>query len=88
MMAASTDWNDLTPWFPADVTPHRRGVYEVKSDEPQRAFAYWNGYRFCWRTWSYDDCNLNFTVDSAYAARSYETGLPSRIEWRGLSRKP
>lgn len=74
-----------TPWFPPDVNPVRKGVYE-RDHTTSRFFAgrapirfsYWTGKH--WGGWS---------VHHAAAIRnksrpSWEQNIP----WRGLARKP
>jgi hypothetical protein len=65
----------LTPWFPADVKPVRKGVYE-------RAFfarefpSYWNGKQ--WGVCCFDR-------DDAYDYRQHRSEH-QRLPWRGLAR--
>lgn len=78
---------DLTPWFPASVKPARKGVYEVDSTS-DRAFSYWNGTRFGWRTWMFNHISIESAVSDAFCMRHAETCLAERERWRGLNKDP
>lgn len=59
-----------TQWFPGDVKPVRKGVYEVKPfvadyGEPVRSFAYWDG-----KKWGLDMTNVFDHGDSTAIRRA------------------
>lgn len=71
----------LTPWFPGNVKPLRKGVYERDwLDDGPKWFSHWNG-----KTWRAGD-------DIAEVAASAEnTNLISdhqKLPWRGLAQDP
>lgn len=37
----------ITQWFPADIKPVYKGLYDVKLDETYHTKLYWNGQRWC-----------------------------------------
>ena len=70
----------LTPWFPPEVKPVRKGVYEIRDDSLGMTFyAYWSGYFFgggmCERQ-DAADARWAFTINDSVSA------------WRGLAEKP
>lgn len=67
----------LTPWFPAEVKPVRKGVYLVSSVLAQNVYCRWNG-----SVW----CGSETAVDRASKQRipSYKQDR----QWRGLAVKP
>ncbi len=69
----------LTPWFPADVEPVRKGVYEVDFGNRLSWFAYWDGQGFGYRS---------TTIKSAHDCRHYKTYLSGKTAWRGLAQEP
>ncbi len=72
----------VTGWYPPEITPVHKGVYEVDDQFVNGpALSYWNGERFCFRTW-------NSTVTETKAQAVEPTSLPARTFWRGLARKP
>jgi hypothetical protein len=77
-MSEALEWNDLahTQWFPADVAPARKGIYE--RDLPQgRRFAHWDGEKWCgWST----------TVEGA-ASNADMISSNQSAPWRGLTRE-
>lgn len=81
---------ELTPWFPANVKPARKGVYEVRDNvfTRYRAFAYWNGERFGWRCWDGAPHDAQGAVNDAFVCSNYETCLAPRVAWRGLAKDP
>jgi len=72
----------LTPWFPANVRPVRRGVYSIKAgDSPHPLHAYWNGRHWCGRT----------AMGAYWAARPAYISSPALGPvdgWRGLAEPP
>ena len=68
--------DQLTPWYPIDVTPKREGVYEVKQ----------GGYSYCdTRHWGL----LGVTPDDAVVAYSMFGTVPQAVyQWRGLVECP
>lgn len=72
-----------SPWFPPEVKPVRKGVYQVKDIDslfPEyRWFAFWNGKSFGHRC---IDCNR------AYRNRDFFTTRRGLTTWRGLARNP
>lgn len=78
----------VTPWFPEDITPVRRGVYQVKETDAEDCYAYWDGERFGYRCWEWASCSQTEAAAHAYKCRELPTSLSARISWRGLARKP
>jgi hypothetical protein len=84
--------DQLTDWFPPDVTPVRVGVYEVTPNSMhrgQRTFAYWNGVAFGERQWT--DHFITRAKAIAYAddnRTSFWHPHEGKISWRGLAVKP
>lgn len=69
----------LTPWFPGDVKPTRKGVYEVSEDN-NRWYSYWNG-----KTWGW----ISMWPDIAYDRRNNFKFSPKQMgDWRGLAQDP
>jgi hypothetical protein len=69
----------MTPWFPPEVKPARKGVYErlgVYINCP--GYSLWDGQR--WR-FTMD------TPDGAMGYARYETTFPDQ-PWRGLAEQP
>jgi hypothetical protein len=75
----------MTPWYPANVSPVRNGVYErdltgtgLSSDV--RRYAYWHGGRW-----------YGYAQNPTAALRSYDNGFLSGVQevgrWRGLRRR-
>ena len=71
----------LTPWYPPEVKPVRKGVYEVREEVFGKwtVFAYWNGKRFGYR---------ETESIRAYDKRDHPTGLSATAPWRGLAEEP
>lgn len=86
--------DDLTPWFPPDVKPVHEGVYQVNDGYvgvEDRSFAYWDGARFKYRTFSSDPAKNEWclgAIDRAYAKKHDYTAYPSFAYWRGLNKQP
>lgn len=81
-MSKKPNPNKLTPWFPADVKPARKGVYQVSDCfwADRVGYAYWNGRRFGFR--AADDPSM------AHLHRNSLTLFPERTSWRGLAENP
>jgi hypothetical protein len=80
----------LTPWFDAAVPPWEPGVYEMQVGTG-RCFAYWNGTRFGYRTFTVrhpTEEDVREAVSDAFLLRNAETCLPETSIWRGLSTPP
>lgn len=73
----------FSPWFPPEIKPVRVGVYQVNDADYQNgvAWSYWNGERFCYRTWTETVAYTTYTSENP-------TALPAFTYWRGLARKP
>ncbi|VWD01491.1 MULTISPECIES: hypothetical protein [Burkholderia] len=70
----------LTDWFPADVKPRHRGVYQTRNrDTGVISYNRWDGKRWHWGNESRD-----------VAARTSDPKLdPDDLKpWRGLKQKP
>jgi len=65
----------LTGWFPPEVKPVHRGVYEVFDEG---SYAYWSGKLWGWTVLS---------VASAAACRT-PRGASQHKTWRGLAQQP
>lgn len=72
------DSTSRTPWFPPDVQPEHRGVYERNLETIGVRYAYWNG-----RYWG----GFATILEHALNNRFSETGHPI-APWRGLAVKP
>jgi hypothetical protein len=66
----------LTPWFPADQKPVRRGVYETKF-EGHTGYSRWTGSRWA-----------NQRPDAVMAQAAPRVGAFQTKRWRGLAEKP
>ncbi len=69
--------SNMTPWFPPDIKPVRKGVYLVSfnsHDPMQKLYAAWNGKR-----WS----NAGFDVNSYLHNRLI--GASQNKYWRGFT---
>ena len=69
---------ELTPWFPADVKPIRRGVYQVEQGIV-RWYSYFDGSGFGWQ---------DLTPSEAFRNRHQMTGCAKSQTWRGLAQDP
>lgn len=71
---------NLTGWYPKDVAPVRRGVYEVRDEAIgcTTNYAYWDGKKFGFRVFA--------NQRKAFECRSLPTCLPPRAEWRGIEK--
>lgn len=67
----------LTPWFVNGETPARPGVYQVDSTVGPRAWAKWNGRKWCWRRQSFRAAETDRVPTSRQVTR-----------WRGLAQDP
>lgn len=72
--------NKTTEWFPPEINPPVPGVYLVKVPVPVPMFAYWNGFKFGYRTVA--DVN---GVKEAIRNRDRLTHLGDRATWCGLT---
>lgn len=70
-----------TRWFSAKTSPKILGVYQVEDEgDEYEHWAFWNGERFCWRSW--------VSPQHAFENRDLSTVLEPRVKWRGLSEDP
>ncbi len=70
--------SDLTPWFPPEVTPVRKGVYEATLVEGEAGwYAYWRGDSWG-GSWKRKDVAARIKMESS----------EQRKWWRGLAEKP
>lgn len=69
----------LTPWFPDDVKPARRGVYRVDPFSGDSWYAYFDGEKFGWH---------GLSPEGAYDMRKEKTGCAPDQRWRGLAQEP
>jgi hypothetical protein len=71
----------LTEWFPGDVKPVRRGVYERDFGDGTHltfsGFSRWTGSRWAWRGATPDEAASEKAMSINYGLR-----------WRGLAEKP
>lgn len=70
-----------TGWFPPEINPPVPGVYLVKVGVVGQMFAYWNGFKFGFRT--HTDEN---GVKEAIIRRNIDTILGDRATWCGLTK--
>lgn len=70
---------ELTPWFPEDVTPVREGVYEVETVNGTD-YVFYCHFDGRWGT-----CGRS--VDEAFDRRDWR-GLTQDRAWRGLANNP
>ena len=69
---------ELTPWFPADVTPVRPGVYQRGFPNGVWCYAEWTGAQW-----------LIGQMTAKKAARSRKVSyLQGSFGWRGLAKDP
>jgi putative component of toxin-antitoxin plasmid stabilization module len=70
----------LTRWFPGEVKPVRKGVYEkrlvLEAFNGNRVFQYWNG-----RYW----CVSHTHVDIAFSSRIFKSDYQDGM-WRGVAK--
>lgn len=68
----------FTPWFPGDVKPVRKGVYQqISGIGREVGYQYWDGY--FWFAWD---------EEKAGALREYKHGYRACTQndkWRGLT---
>lgn len=71
----------LTPWFPVETKPARKGVYLVDAVWTSYCdwFAYWDGSGFRWHSKS---------AEGAVVMRNEDGAGPCTRQWRGLAKKP
>lgn len=71
----------LTPWFPGNVKPARKGVYQRDwLDGGPLWFSYWNG-----KTWNSGD---DTTEGAACPVNKYWKSNHQKLPWRGLAQDP
>lgn len=80
----------LTEWHDKGVKPVHVGVYEVRdaANSDYTAYAYWDGKKFCFRTFAAIRKDAQSCIDEAYKKRNDFTCLPKLTKWRGLFHKP
>ena len=69
----------LTEWYPADIKPVRKGVYNVLDYDNENSswYSYWDGVKFNY---------YSYKVDRAFKYR-FDVGCGSKtVKWRGISR--
>lgn len=70
----------LTPWYPPNIKPLRRGVYITKVKSPSgkeyKSFQYWSGT--FWKI-------MSATVENAYKARHF-VSLQQDVHWKGIQK--
>lgn len=72
--------DDLTPWFPPNVKPVRKGVYETDLSLDTPNYQYWNGKYWCY-------C-CSTPERAAHEANSQYRSSHQRLPWRGLNKHP
>jgi hypothetical protein len=74
----------LTNWFPPEVKPVRKGVYDIaKGVFSAPWFGYWNG-----KKWVSVGNTPYKAMEHPYAAWDDFPAIRQDFEWRGLARKP
>lgn len=76
----------LTPWFPMHVKPHRPGVYRLRRHDPERiSYARWDG-----RIWRFTSDTVESAAKQVHKSwQCYTIHEPgSIIGWAGLVRRP
>lgn len=74
---------DLTPWFPPEIKPVHKGVYEMEPGQDEilggslGPFQKWNGTEW-----------LEYTSSVDRADDSTEASLHQNRKWRGLVENP
>ena len=71
----------LTPWFPSDVKPKRRGVYKTQYFLDEPGYSYWNG-----AMWTGTQTNIK----EAHGVRNkdfYYSEFIQEKKWRGLTKE-
>lgn len=66
----------LTPWYPGDVKPVRKGVYQTKVVDLGTGYQFWNGKR--WSVW---DETENWALYLKKLSSCYQ-----EPKWRGVSK--
>jgi hypothetical protein len=69
--------SQLTPWFPGDVKPSRKGIYIRKNHLDQQFYSKWNG-----KFW------VAYASHLFVAEKFTEASLYQNWEWRGLAQDP
>lgn len=81
------DESKLTPWFVNGETPELPGVYNVSCRKERQTgdwFAKWDGKRWYYATWRYEQqCYKKAEREKQEARPWHENG-----SWRGLAEKP
>lgn len=72
---------NLTEWYPADIPPVRKGVYQTMETEGI-CYAYWDGHCFGFRVLA-----AIYRPKEAYRGRKLMTFFPERQVWRGQRTK-
>lgn len=73
--------DDLTSWFPPDVKPRRKGIYQTNTYPDSKlvpVFQYWNG-----REWGF----FSIIFERAYERR-FTRSVRQASQWRGLNKRP
>lgn len=68
---------ELTPWFPADVKPVRKGVYEVRDFNIEKEYSFWDGVEWKARQ-----------LTPSHAALRLHKAHTQEKKWRGLASDP
>lgn len=70
---------DMTPFFPADVKPTKKGAYQTRTCAGDRlGFQFWTGNHWCF--WGFD------AEDAERGQR--DKSCFQNVQWRGLSFDP
>ncbi len=67
----------LTEWFPGDVKPVRKGVYQRRFGDGCVVFSRWNG-----RAWMYAHGTIQVAFLETFPTHN------TNLKWRGLAEKP
>lgn len=63
-----------TAWFPGDVKPKRKGIYQRRYGNGALAYSKWNGD--CWLSGVFNICDVSTTKTQSWL---------QSLEWRGLT---
>lgn len=75
--SVSTKPPKLTPWFPGDVKPARKGIYQRLYPYDKVQHCYWTG-----RSWRAGTWHAGNSMVVKFASDH------QRLSWRGLASKP
>jgi hypothetical protein len=73
----------LTPWFPPEVKPARKGVYIGSIFRDDGLYRYWDGV-----AWSFPEESPQEAYRYRKDGKRGHSEISEDVEWRGLARRP